>query len=583
VPPLISPTEHPPLAPAPGSDEFSKLAIRLSLAAVLLLAAGLRLFRLDAVPPAINQDEAVHAYDAYCLLHTGKDHHGERWPIFFRAFGDYHPGPFVYLLIPAEALLGLSAFSARLPGALLGVLAVGLLYLLLRPIYGRRVAFFASSLLAVSPWHIHLNRLAFEAGICPTLILLALVVACRAFATAQSSSAWRETSPASGRLAKRSNFVLLILLGILVGLTFWTYHAMRVFVPAFLLAALIIHRKTLVAFPAQSKSAARLSAIFLGLLVGLGPFLWAWAQDSDHVWTRARDVSLLATNERLAQTALQFLRNYAANISPLFLFIRGDASIVQSVPGYGQLHLLTAPLILIGLYRVIVRRQTDRFGLLLVAWLLVAPLPAALAHWQGGHALRSVAALPVYDILAALGLDSLFNAAGRSRTPRRSVRVLAGSVVLALGLNVAYFLFLFFVRYPVAAAERFQSEWRQVIADVAELRPRFDLVLLSPDRTNQLGILFLFWSRMDPRQFLESSHQFEQGPRFERLVLVDGVVFAPSAFLAQLATLPEPPSTILAAERPDVAVPGMPIKRYYFPDGREAVVLYELSAKDLPN
>ena len=78
-----------------------------ALVAIVLLGAGLRLWRLDAVPPGINQDEAVHAYDAWCLLKTGRDHDGAAWPIFFRAFGDYHPGPFVYTIIPFEAVLGL--------------------------------------------------------------------------------------------------------------------------------------------------------------------------------------------------------------------------------------------------------------------------------------------------------------------------------------------------------------------------------------------------------------------------------------------------------------------------------------------
>src|SRR5689334_6825868 len=70
--------------------------------AIVILAAMLRLVWLGSSPPAINQDEAVHAYEAYCFRTTGKDHYGTPWPIFFRAYGkaEHHSAPFIYMLVP---------------------------------------------------------------------------------------------------------------------------------------------------------------------------------------------------------------------------------------------------------------------------------------------------------------------------------------------------------------------------------------------------------------------------------------------------------------------------------------------------
>ena len=62
-------------------------AVRLSQAAVIVsLAAGIliRTISLDAAPPGLHHDEACNGYDAYSILHTGRDHHGNFMPIAIR-------------------------------------------------------------------------------------------------------------------------------------------------------------------------------------------------------------------------------------------------------------------------------------------------------------------------------------------------------------------------------------------------------------------------------------------------------------------------------------------------------------------
>src|SRR3989344_2042807 len=96
---------------------------------IVLLAAILRLYRLDSFP-ALNADEAAIGYNAYSLLETGKDEHGDSWPIHFQSFNDYKPGLYFYIVLPFVKILGLSEWAVRLPGALLGVATVWLVYLL---------------------------------------------------------------------------------------------------------------------------------------------------------------------------------------------------------------------------------------------------------------------------------------------------------------------------------------------------------------------------------------------------------------------------------------------------------------------
>jgi len=99
------------------------------LVVVVALAAGLRLHRLDTLPPGLHTDEAANAWNAYCLLKTGTDQQGVRWPVsYLRAFGDNRSALYVYLLLPFQAVGGLNVWTTRLPGAVGGVVTVLLLY-----------------------------------------------------------------------------------------------------------------------------------------------------------------------------------------------------------------------------------------------------------------------------------------------------------------------------------------------------------------------------------------------------------------------------------------------------------------------
>src|SRR3990172_4334697 len=107
---------------------------RLLLFLILLLALVLRFWRLDSYP-ALNADEAAIGYNAYSLIQTGLDEHGNAWPIHFQSFNDYKPGLYFYLVLPFVFLMGLSEWAVRIPGAFLGVATVYLIYLLVKELF----------------------------------------------------------------------------------------------------------------------------------------------------------------------------------------------------------------------------------------------------------------------------------------------------------------------------------------------------------------------------------------------------------------------------------------------------------------
>lgn len=129
------------------------------------MGGGLRLIKLGDYPGGLGQDEAVDLYDAWSLLTTGAEHHGDRWPLNSRQFGDSPSTLPSYLTMPFVALLGPTEMAARLPCALLNVVAIPLFGLLLYRLFRSRAAgLFGALIFAVSPWNIYFSRWAVSPG-----------------------------------------------------------------------------------------------------------------------------------------------------------------------------------------------------------------------------------------------------------------------------------------------------------------------------------------------------------------------------------------------------------------------------------
>lgn len=534
-----------------------------ALFGILVIALFLRTWRLDESPPAINQDEAVHAYDAWSLLKTGRDHDGAAWPIFFRAFGDYHPGPFVYLLIPFEAVFGLSVTTARLPGALAGVVAVALIYYLLRRRYGDPIALTAAAFLAVSPWHMHLNRLAIEAGTCPTLVLggLTLLSAAGPFAD--------EDGPNRGRWRQ---LALLLASGAALGLATWTYHAMRVFVPLLLVGLILIYRGGIAAMARSSAGRFRLLVWGGGYLAGLLPFLVTWAVAPEQVWARASAVTALSGEGGMYEKIAGVVERYLSHFSPEFLFRNGDVYAVQSVPGHGQLYTCYLLLVPMGIWTVVRRKGADRFGLLMLWWLLAGPVPAAPAEWPGGHSLRSVVMIPMFDAFAALG--ACRSAAWLWGRAAGWGAAFALATAVTMTASASSFAGRFFNEYPKIAASSFDAECRELYAEISARRDNYDEVVVSTVNAPQMGTLYLFWTRMAPAEYLAGEREIAPIGTVEHIVRIGKVHFRPSV-VVRPARAGETGQRILVAERPGLPVTGRELRRIFYPDGTAAMSLYE--------
>src|SRR3989344_6082437 len=128
------------------------MAKKMRILLVLLLSGILGFYRLSQVPPALNWDETSIGWNAKTIWQLHIDEYGTRWPISFKSFGDYKAPLYIYLTSPVVGIFGSSEISVRLVSVIAGLVSIGLMYLI--------SGFTAAVLLAISPWHILLSRLA---------------------------------------------------------------------------------------------------------------------------------------------------------------------------------------------------------------------------------------------------------------------------------------------------------------------------------------------------------------------------------------------------------------------------------------
>src|SRR5579883_2425107 len=156
-----------PLAPRMSATGLARLVSAavsaLVLAAALITAVALRTAALGRVPAGFNQDEACNGYDAYSLLRTGRDQHGNFLPAAIQAFNDYRMPLFDYSLTVAVGLFGLRPASVRLGAALWSIGDLIGVAIVAAMLIGLRGAAVAIVLLALSPWHLPISRFGHEA------------------------------------------------------------------------------------------------------------------------------------------------------------------------------------------------------------------------------------------------------------------------------------------------------------------------------------------------------------------------------------------------------------------------------------
>lgn len=470
----------------------------IALLFILLLASFLRLYRLDSIPPGVNRDEASIGYTAYSIAKTSNDEYGRTLPVSFESFGDWKLPLYIYLTIPFVKIFGLSELAVRLPSAIAGIGTVLAVYALTKTLFASSgIALMASLALAVMPWHIHISRVESEAIIATLATTLGL---------------WQFLLALKFRTLAR-----LIGSAILLASTYYTYHGNHITTSVLLIGMAILYWKDILKIRhwwyalciGAILTIGILSATLLGAdrtkISGIGIF-----GDPTIVHMKIEQPRLHHENpnslvaklihNRAMYAVRTVAENYVKSYGPEFLFIRGGGNHAHNIEGYGNLHLIEAPLLLLGCMWLIMNFRTKHY-LIVIWWILTGAIAAALTK-DAPHSNRMLMVVPAFSIAVSGGIHLIWQYTGKSFQ-----KVIFTVIAVLYLVCIAVYLDTYYTHFPKYEAGHWGFAYKKLIPILFSEKYRsYQIVMSHPEKSPYSYILF--YSGYDPGSYQRESIRY---------------------------------------------------------------------------
>lgn len=183
---------------------------------ILLVAAALRLINLSGAPPGMTHDEADHGLTAWSIVNGARD-------IYFTVGYGREP-LYDYATALVMAGTGPAIFAARLTSAYLSLIMIAAVYAWARVAFGRRVALFAATGLALGFWPVMAGRQALRSIALPAILSLAVLFFWHGLLRIYPQE--RRISEKQGNASKY--LIPFFISGVFLGLSLYTYIPARV-------------------------------------------------------------------------------------------------------------------------------------------------------------------------------------------------------------------------------------------------------------------------------------------------------------------------------------------------------------------
>lgn len=478
------------------------------LLAIIAVSLVLRFWQLGSVPPSPDWDEAALGYNAYSILHTGRDEYGAFLPVVMRSFDDYKPALYSYLTIPSVAVFGLDLWAVRLPSAVFGVLTILALYFLVKELFKREdLSLLSSLLLAISPWHIQFSRIAFESNVGTAFNVFGALFFLKGL---------------------KKSWMLFLSIASFVA-SCYVYQSEKVFSPLLLLALVIIFRKELLRVPKRYIY----TTILVGFILSL-PMIW-FILTNRNALLRAQGVSVFSDTSSLKQNvqrllvdrenhdylglmldnrrfvfAKEIIANYLSHADFNWLFITGDLS-RHHAPNMGLLYLWELPFILTGIYVLLFGDYNKKTKLLIFSWYLLAPVAASVTTGVP-HAVRALNFLPTYQVFSAVGIMVVL----KTIFKRKQVLLygIIGVWVVLTCINIGYYLDQYFVQLNYYTSADWQYGYKDAVTYVQSVESQYTKIVVSNQPyLDQSYMFFLFYLKYDPALYQVQSSDASGGFR----------------------------------------------------------------------
>lgn len=421
----------------------------MTMFAVFVLSCVAHLLFLSELPRGLYTDEASIGLNAATIANQGTDEFGVAYPVFFKAFGEYKNGLYIYAASVMFFFFGVSEFTLRFTSFFFFILfQAGFTLLAHIVLRDRRVTLYAALASGFLPFFFVVSRVSFEVISHLTTMVYALLFFYLSF----------------HRNRCKTTFLFAFFAGVCSALTLYAYSTARLLTPLFfvIIAILYVRRAYLKRLAVFYGSAVLFSLPFVifyfgnpGALTGRFGML-----------TYISDASLT-----LFEKVQTFFLFYLSYFSPEFLLFHGDAYVRHHLGIGGELYASVFVLLCIGILGCFWgKKYRDRFFLMMLLLLLVSPIPAALTG--GEHALRTMILGVLLLFFSCFGLYILMS----EWTKERSDQVF-GAFLLILIFESAFYVSAFFQEFPKRSPSAFGSWGYRSVVEEAILRSPNEIIV----------------------------------------------------------------------------------------------------------
>jgi len=459
----------------------------IMLLAILILACFLRFWQLGKIPTGVTHDEVGYIYNSYSIAITGRNVLSEFVPFLTWL----NPGgtPFMpvpmYLSVPFFWLFGLSATVGRLPSALLGILDVLLVYILVKQIfYKPSLALVSALFLAISPWHLHFSRTAYDPNFSLFFYLLGIVIFIY------------EIRKKRLPIASLISFFLAI----------FSYRGMNIIFPPiglvllwYGMTALNIDRRQLVAF--LLGTIFILSSLFaVTVLNGKKYISEGLGVNNSHIQEeidnqiREAQVPLFIRRfflNKPTYIASKLRENYIKAYSPEFLFLYTEPSKIYSIWSRGRIYFLDLFCIMLGIGYLYKINKSGAF--FITSMVLIGGLPGMVGGLP--YSARNFFLSAFFPIFAAGGVSFLlFNL-----FPKKMRLLVIAMLMVGYGYLLSSYLFDYYGRYAYYAAESWFKSLKDISRMIVENSQKYNKIIIGTSSSGDF-LQYAFYAKIHPNE-----------------------------------------------------------------------------------
>lgn len=451
---------------------------------IFCVAFFLRFYHIDVTPPGIYPDEAVNGQDALKVLD------GAPWQWFYTD-NQGREGLFMNLVAMSFALFGVSAMSLKLPAIICGSLTVVGTFFLSREIFrSDRIALVAMAFNAVAFTAVNFSRISFRANMLPLVLV------------------WSFYFLYKGMHSRK--YLDFVIAGAIFGVGMHTYIAFRIapLILVFLLPFLMLARKNFL------REYWRLLGTFImSFLIVAAPMFYTFWAHPEYFDSRAEHVFVFSTAVNQGHPIKIFARSFLLSVAK-YTFV-SDLNWRNNYPPYPLLDPAMGMFFLGGFFCVVYRSGRSIYRRVkysvwsddviiypfLVFWFFAMLAPEFLTYESNPHALRSIGALPMVYITAALCTGVLYEHMSRAYSGKKfTIRkvLLYGAIVFALLFNPIKY-FGFWAHHPLTAIY-FEKNITQLAYDIQRVPTDRDVVVILGNM-QRVPVRMFNWGRPNYKDF----------------------------------------------------------------------------------